>query len=339
MDNASIEAWTRLSPQEKRSVFEETARRMGLPVAAAAEKDWWVVLTLKLIFETEISDCTVFKGGTSLSKAWNLIDRFSEDIDLAIDRKFLGFDKEMTGSQVRKLRRESCNYISNGFLADLQGKFKQYGFTDTVVRLIEIKSHDEDPVQIEIFYTPVTEQYSYLPSRVLIETGCRSLIEPFTERNFSTFVGAQFNESNFADKGITIPAVNPERTFLEKIFLLHEEFQQPPEKIKVARKSRHLYDLEKIMDTKYGRDALLNTGLYNHIVEHRMIMTPVRGIDYSNHVPGKINPLPPEGLMDEWKRDYAQMQQSMIYRDSLPFKKLIQRISELKHRINSIANG
>jgi len=90
---------------------------------AAIEKDWWVVRTLELVFTTEIAPHTVFKGGTSLSKAWNLIDRFSEDIDLALDRKFLGFNKEMTNSQVKKLREHSFKYISSTYFPLLQKTF------------------------------------------------------------------------------------------------------------------------------------------------------------------------------------------------------------------------
>lgn len=115
MSKELIKIWNQLKETEKNEIFSETAAQWNLP-SAAVEKDWWVVRTLELIFETEIAAHTVFKGGTSLSKAWNLIDRFSEDIDLALDRKFLGFDKAMTNSQVRKLRRESCKYISENYL-------------------------------------------------------------------------------------------------------------------------------------------------------------------------------------------------------------------------------
>ena len=123
---------------------------------------------------------------------------------------------------------------------------------------------------------------------------------------------------------------------MEKIFLLHEEFQQPTEKVKVDRQSRHLYDLEKLMDTEFGIKALADKNLYQHIVEHRRTITPLRGIDYANHAPDKINPIPPDNIIKEWQKDYEQMRQSMIYRESLSFDKLIGRLTELKNRINKI---
>jgi len=161
-------------------------------------------------------------------------------------------------------------------------------------------------------------------------------MEPFEKCSFTSFVGEYFRGRPFADELITIPTVRPERTFLEKIFLLHEEFQQPLKKIKVERKSRHLYDLEKLMDTDFAKAALADKELYQTIVEHRRTITPLRGIDYSNHTPDKINPIPPDSIIGTWEKDYIAMQESMLYKPSLPFDKLIARLYELKARINSL---
>ena len=338
MTEEELQEWFKLTKQNKQNIFSEVARKMNLP-PAAIEKDWWVVRTLELVFTTEIAPHTVFKGGTSLSKAWGLIDRFSEDIDLALDRKFLGFNKEMTGSQVKKLREHSFKYISEKYYPLLQETFNNAGFTDVALQLRATASNDQDPLIIEVNYPGVFDNSEYLHPRVLIEIGSRSLIEPFSERRFCSFVGEHFKGRNFADSTISIPTVNPERTFLEKIFLLHEEFQQPAEKVKVNRLSRHLYDLEKLMDTEFAAKALADKELYQHIVEHRKIMTPLRGIDYTNHATDKVNPVPPDDFIAAWKKDYELMQQSMIYGESLPFDKLIARIRELKNRINKISHG
>ena len=141
---------------------------------------------------------------------------------------------------------------------------------------------------------------------------------------------------DFSDDEITIPTVNPERTFLEKIFLLHEEFQLPVDRMKISRKSRHLYDLERLMDTDFADLALRNKELYDSIVEHRRTLTRIRGIDYANHSPQKINIIPPDEMIGKWEKDYVEMQQSMLYNPSLPFDELIQRIKELKSRINNL---
>lgn len=338
MNKLAIQKWLKLSTLNRQNIFKEVAVKINLP-PAVVEKDWWVVRTLELIFASSIAPHTVFKGGTSLSKAWNLIDRFSEDIDLALDRTFLGIEKadsEMTGSQVSKLRRLSVKFIAEKYFPELQSAFIAAGFTDVVLALKEIKNPDDDPITIEIYYPSVAEQIDYIQPKVLIEIGSRSLIEPFDERSFTSMVGHHFKGRDFADENIIIPSVNPQRTFLEKIFLLHEEFQLPTEKIKVERKSRHLYDLEKLMDTEYALAALSNNQLYQTIVEHRAKLTPLRGIDYSNHTPDKINPIPPDAIIGAWEKDYQTMQESMFYNPSLSFDKLIERIQELKLRINNL---
>lgn len=337
MTKEELQAWFKLTEQNKQNIFLEISRKMKLP-PAAIEKDWWVTRTLELVFQTEVAPHTVFKGGTSLSKAWNLIDRFSEDIDLALDRKFLGFEKEMTNSQVKKLREHSFTYISEKLFPLLQKTFQDAGFSEVVLRLKATTSNDQDPLIIEVNYKSVTDVSEYLQPRVLIEIGSRSLKEPFTDKEFCSLVGEHFKGRNFADVNINIPTVNPERTFFEKIFLLHEEFQQPKEKIKVDRLSRHLYDIEKIMDTEFGEKALADKNLYQHIVEHRRTVTPLRGLDYANHAPDRINMIPPDNMIQEWKKDYEQMQQSMIYRESLSFDKLMERLKILRSRINQMSN-
>lgn len=337
MNAKAISSWLKLRTADQQAVFNELAAEINLP-AAAIEKDWWVVRTLELVFASSIAAHTVFKGGTSLSKAWNLIDRFSEDIDLAMDRRFLGIEKldsEMNGSQVSKLRKLSAKFIAEKYFPELAELFTIAGL-NVNIKLGQIKTDDQDPIIIEIYYPSVTEQVAYLQPRVLIEVGSRSLIEPFDNRSFTSMVGEKYKGRAFADGNIIIPTVNPQRTFLEKIFLLHEAFQLPSERKKVERKSRHLYDLEKLMDTEYAIAALSNNELYQTIVQHRAKLTPLRGIDYANHAPDKINPIPPDDIIEDWEKDYQAMQESMLYNPSLPFNKLIERMQELKSRINNL---
>jgi hypothetical protein len=191
MNKELINAWQKLKPNDKLAIFNEVANKTGLPTTAI-EKDWWVVRTLDLVFQTEIAPHTVFKGGTSLSKAWKLIDRFSEDIDMALDRKFLGFDGEMTKSQVAKLRKHSFKYISESYLHILQKTFKDTNFPDVELQIRATTSNDQDPLIIEVNYPSYTEKSEYIQPRVLIEIGGRSLIEPYTERPFCSLVGEHF---------------------------------------------------------------------------------------------------------------------------------------------------
>lgn len=334
MNKVALQEWFKLTDQNRLNIFLETAKQKELH-ESSIEKDWWVVQTLSIIFSMEYANVLIFKGGTSLSKGWNLIQRFSEDIDLALDREFLGFTGQLTKGNIKKLRRKSYQFITEVFTKELKSKFAELGFENVTVKYREVENHDQDPLIIEIYYPTLTNKDSYLKPAVLVEVGSRSLKEPFTQRTFGTIVSEVFADRPFADKAITIPIVNPERTFLEKIFLLHEEFQKPQEKIRVERLSRHLYDIEKLSQTEYAEIALRDIELYNTIVKHREKFTPISGIDYTNHSPDKISFIPPDAILKDWQQDYEIMKQAMIYDNPLPFDELIKRLTELQKRINT----
>ena len=325
----------KLSKKDKINIFNQTSERSGLP-SSAVEKDWWVTLSLNIIFSLPYANQIVFKGGTSLSKAWDLIERFSEDIDLVIDRKHLGFEGELSKTQVKKLRKASFNFIGTEFYNDINNELIKLGVSDYELVVQETKNTDTDPLVIELRYKSLTEESDYLKPRVLIEVGARSLMEPVDNKAIISIVSSEFSELPFAEKEITIPVVSPKRTFLEKIFLLHEEFQKETKFIRVERMSRHLYDLEKLMDSAHGIEALKDTVLYAIIVEHRKNFNAIRGIDYANHIPLRINIIPPKETIKEWEKDYKTMQESMFYGDTISFDKLIERIIELNTRIKTM---
>ena len=328
--------WLTLSKERRIEILNQATELTGLP-AIAIEKDWWVTLCLNASFSLPYSTQLVFKGGTSLSKGWDLIERFSEDIDLAIDRKFFGFEGDISNTQIRKLRKQSCEFISTEFLNDLTQTLTDWGATtDCELFAQPIKNSDKDPQVIEIHYNSVADTSEYLPQRVLIEISSRSLMEPTEKREINSILSVNFPKLDFATDTFTIPIVMPQRTFLEKTFLLHEEFLQEPEKIRIDRLSRHFYDLERLMDTRHGVRALQDKELYANVVAHREKFNPLRGLDYANHTPDKIKIIPPDTVIKEYENDYSEMTKFMIYGEALTFDKLLKRISELQTRINEI---
>jgi Nucleotidyl transferase AbiEii toxin, Type IV TA system len=325
----------RLDHAEKETIFNDLAQALKLP-PSSIEKDWWVVETLRLIYQLDVAPNLLFKGGTSLSKAWGLIERFSEDIDLALDREYLGFQGDISRTQVGKLRDASFAYISKTLYPSLQEKFRKAGISDVEIRLGEVKSTDQDPLTIEIHYPSVTERSEYVLPKILVEIGSRALREPLTTRRFCSLVGEHYADRAFADAPIEVPCVNPERTFLEKLFLLHEGFQRPVEKRRVERLSRHLYDIEKISRTKYADIAKSDKALYSAIVAHRERFSKLGGVDYASHFPPNLNPIPPADLRDAWEKDYQTMQEQMIYGDSLPFDGLLSAVGKITDEINQL---
>lgn len=329
--------WLIVEKERRIEILNQATELTGLPIVAI-EKDWWVTLVLNASFSLPYSKNIVFKGGTSLSKGWNLIERFSEDIDLAIDRTIFGFAGDISKTQIKNLRKQSCEFISTTFLDDLTKILTEWKAIDECKLIAQpVKDSDKDPQVIEIHYNSVIDTSEYLPQRVLVEVSSRSLMEPIEERQINSILSENFPLQSFASVPFAIPSVLPQRTFLEKVFLLHEEFSQEAEKIRIDRLSRHLYDLEKLMDTEHGMDALRNIDLYNNIVAHRERFNPLRGIDYANHIPSKISIIPPSTVLKDYERDYQAMTNFMIYGEPLKFDNLMKRILELQMRINKIS--
>lgn len=328
--------WLKLSKERKADILNQVSNRTGLP-PIAVEKDWWVTLTLFSCFGFDYSQNIVFKGGTSLSKGWNLIERFSEDIDLAIDRKFFGYEGDISNNQIKKLRKKSCDFISKDFVSNLTAGFSDLQVSDECEVKADItEESDRDPQVIEIDYNSVLEKSEYLPSRVLIEVSSRSLMEPSEDRGINSLIGETFKDQSFSTKTFNIPTVLPQRTFLEKILLLHEKFSLANSKTGTERLSRHLYDLEKLMDSEYGNAALIDGELFETIVNHRKKFNVIRGLDYTNHTKGNIKIIPPDEVIKDWEADYNTMKENMIYGEALDFKSLLKRIEELQNRVNQL---
>lgn len=162
-----MDRWYKLPQKTKINAYKQVAENTGLS-AFAVEKDWWVVQSLAIVFEMEVKEFLIFKGGTSLSKGWGLIERFSEDVDLAIDRSFFGYDGELTKKLRTKLRKDASSYISDEFFSTVQNKFKEKGLTDVQFKIVEPLSSDQDPRIIEIHYPNIIDAPGYLKPRVQI---------------------------------------------------------------------------------------------------------------------------------------------------------------------------
>ncbi len=326
-----------IDPAEKAAIFTEIATQKGMK-PFAVEKDWWVSRTLEIIFQMPIAEHLVFKGGTSLSKAWKLINRFSEDIDLAIDKEFFeGYKGEISKTQIGKLRKVAGNYTTGTFFEELKQAFEAKGFTELKFEVIEAKDSDQDPRVLEIYYPFVIKpDTDYLLPRVQIEVSCRSLREPFSDQTFGSLVDEFYAGKDFAESLFEVPTVNAERTFLEKLFLLHEEFHRPADKMRVDRLSRHLYDVYHLTKAGVAEKAINDKELYKTIVAHRYKFSRVGDVDYNIHNPKTLNPIPPDDVIANWEADYAKMKEDMIYEENKPsFEELINNLKKLRNQLQA----
>jgi predicted nucleotidyltransferase component of viral defense system len=324
--------WQNYTEDEKLVMLQQTATAKKI-LEQAVEKDWWVSAVLMALSKTSLSDFLQFKGGTSLSKAWELINRFSEDIDLTISRSFFNLPDD-TAQQRTAIRRKAFHYIKEILIDELHNILATSNIKDFEIHFIT-KNSSAMVATIEVRYKSILPMIiDYILPVVKIEFSAMSLDEPYQEKQLTSLVHTVYPEIDNEIQCV-FKSVLPERTFLEKIFLLHEEYQK--DNPRTTRISRHLYDLEKIMDTSFAQLALQNTGLYKTVINHRQKFNNIQGIDYQKHYPAFIQIVPPENLMDALKEDYKNLQQSFIYEDpKKSFDEILERLQELTERIRKI---
>ena len=167
--------------------------------------------------------------------------------------------------------------------------------------------------------------------------GTRSLFEPTEPTQVKSLITSTFQQIETDMASVVITTASPAKTFLEKAFLLHELFTTHKGD-KAERKSRHLYDLEKMMDEPFAIEAISNNELWETIAHHRKLFTSVLGVDYTPDIRKRIQLIPPSNVVAIWEKDYREMQDSMIYGNSLPFNTLLERIHILENRFHNIAD-
>ena len=270
-----------LNNEQKLSVLNQVNVKNGQDLQTI-EKDWWVTQVLRVLFSQPYAEHLSFKGGTSLSKAWNIIERFSEDIDIAISREFLGFAGELSRTQVSdKLRRAACSFVREKMQNDVREGLIAMGITpekfSVHVNITPVSTTDPEVIYVD--YQSALPNSEYIAHTVKVEVGGRSMFEPLQSVMLSSIIDETFPNAAFVESPFAVSVVRPERTFLEKVMLLHEEFAKPMAEVRTERMSRHLYDLERMLHTDIAERALNDEKLYRAVVEHRRKFVNLKGFD------------------------------------------------------------
>ena len=322
-----------LSDSQRKSVYESVAIKVGLP-AQVIEKDFWVTAILQTVFTLPVAKQLVFKGGTSLSKGWKLIERFSEDIDIAVDPIMLGVPEgDLTKKQIKKLRKTSSLFVLEQLTPMICEEVQREGLHSFIT--VDAQPNGEgdntypEPRQIYLHYKSVFDKaLTYLRPDVVLEVSARSLIEPTEPIQIKSILGEHLPVLPLTDS--VIHTAIPAKTFLEKVFLLHELFSVPRHGMIAEHKSRHLYDLYVMMNKDFAKKAVIDDILWESIRHHREIYTSVRDIDYTPDVRKRLRLIPREDILDTWRADYDAMKESMIYGNKPSFDELLEGMSELQ---------
>lgn len=338
-----MENFLALSQEDRRRACLETEEKLHLR-APGIEKDFWVCWILRELFRLpEWGAHLTFKGGTSLSKAWGLIERFSEDIDLVIDREHLGFGGDQSPEQApsknqRQKRLETLKITCQQRIRDSLSPalVASLGTQLSPAMAWTLGSDPGDPDgQTLLFSYPTVfgEAAGYIRPVVKIELGARSDTEPSQTAEIHPYLADAFPQI-LGPSAFSVKVVVPERTFWEKVMLLHEEYFRPAGKPRKARLARHYYDLWCLITQGVADRAAADRELFDRIAAHRVLFFPQNWMkDYDTLRLGSIRLVPPEDQMAQWRRDYQAMSE-MFFGEAPGFEEAVRVVREFEERVN-----
>jgi len=334
-----------LKDSDKQVYFEVVADELDM-MPQLIEKDFWVCWILKILFSLPSAGSHLtFKGGTSLSKCYNVIKRFSEDVDISIERSFLTSQesiepkKKQSGKEnqrrLDRLRQACQENISNIIMPELKGKIGSV-ISGLGKWKIEIDPYDKDKQTI-LFRYPNTIESSmdnYIQSFVKIEFGARAEHWPVETATIVPYIVNVVGER--VVKGASVRVLAAERTFWEKATILHKIYHHPAEKNAPPRMSRHYYDIYAMADSPIYKKALEHISLLKDVAEHKSLFFKDNKAHYEEATPSGLRLLPREDQMSALKNDYDQMQQ-MFFEEPPTFEQIIEKLRALEKEINRIS--
>ena len=314
----------RLPESDRRELFRNTADKMGLN-DAIVEKDFWVCFTLDYLFHRcPWKETVTFKGGTSLSKAFNLISRFSEDIDLILDWRVLGYGKDEPWEKRSNTKQDTFNKEANAraevFLAEqfcptIQAELSQELGCEANIYIDEKDKQTVIFAYPHLFTNPATLQV------IRLEIGALAAWTPAKIARIEPYAA--------------ILTVAPERTFWEKPTILHHEANRPESSEIPQRYSRHYYDLYRMSMTPVKEAAFARAELLKTVVDFKMKFYPRAWAKYQEAIPGTLKLVPPEYRFAALAADYEAMK-DMLYGDVPTFETVMSAVSELEKEINAL---
>lgn len=326
-----MEKVAHLSQQDRSDLFAETARAMST-TPAIAEKDFWVVWVLSRVFaNVELSSILKFKGGTSLSKVFGLIGRFSEDIDLILDWREV--TEEDPFAERTKTKQSTFNDATNlQAQAYIQSKLLPI-VQQCVGDLCACTIDTENLYAINIRY-PAAFSDAYLRPEILLEIGPLASWLPSDHFVVQPYAAAHFPQV-FEHPRCIVPTILAERTFWEKATILHQEVRRPDDKTMPPRYSRHYYDLAHLALSAVKPIALADLEMLAAVVAFKQKFYPSAWAQYEMAKPPTLKLIPPEARISELAKDYQAMQ-NMIFDKPLSFDEVMQTLIELEQEINAL---
>lgn len=321
----------KLSEQERKDLFSETATAMGV-TAAAAEKDFWICWVLLQVFEDDaLKQYLRFKGGTSLSKCYNAIERFSEDIDLILDWSQLTAEnpesmrsKTKQGKLNQSINEQAQNYIAEILLPRLQ---------ELMGDTCELVIDSADPHTVNITY-PKAFSSEYLRPQVRLEIGPLAAMLPMEWCDVQPYAAKYFPDI-FEQAIVSVPTIVVGRTFWEKLTILHAEAHRPLDKSLPSRYARHYYDVYKLVETGLYKKAMEQSDLLAEVVQFKQKFYPSGWANYGTATFAGLVLQPSAHHIDALKADYGQMRE-MLFGNKPNFDQIIAALITLENEVKAL---
>lgn len=334
----SEKSYFSFSKDDQKEALEIASSKTGLP-PYLLEKDIWVVWALSSLFQSSVASLLTFKGGTSLSKAYQVIHRFSEDIDLTCD--IHQFITEIGhGSPIPPNRSQADKWtdkVRKDLPGWIEGKIKP--IIEHTLKNDDIKAHLEisgkEKEKLIIHYPAVVKSVDYISQTVQLEFGARSTGEPHEKRNIVCDIASQMPELLFPTATPNVMLV--ERTFWEKATAIHVYCRQSD--TPSDRFSRHWYDLFEIFNTDHLSKALADKELALNVARHKEMFFREKDssgepISYTEAVEGGIKLVPEGKSLTNLATDYEKMTDSGLIQDAPPFSEIMARCGDIESQIN-----
>jgi Nucleotidyl transferase AbiEii toxin, Type IV TA system len=317
--------------RERHDIFGATADAMMI-TPAAAEKDFWLCWVLMQLFEVpELAECLRFKGGTCLSKCFNIIQRFSEDIDLVLDWTQIT-DADPMGTR-SKSQQEKLNHKMNAQAQKYIAQVILPKLSSAISPVCSLAIDASDSHSINIQY-PAVFAAGYLRPQIRLEIGPLAAMMPMGIYSVTSYAAEKFPQL-FSQASVKVSAITPERTFWEKLTILHAEAHRPSDKTLPSRYSRHYYDTYQLARNSLVKHALTDFTMLQHVVEFKQRFYPSSWANYELAVPGSFKVIPSASHLSKLREDYKAMGE-MIFGVTPTFDEILEQLVKVEQKINQI---
>jgi len=324
-----------LSAEDRRTIFRNTAQDMGVH-DAIIEKDYWVCLILDHLFsKSQYRKHIAFKGGTCLSKCFGIINRFSEDIDLILNWRLLGYRYNEPWEERSKTKQDVFNKAIN---LKAEVFIVEQFLPDFIHELSEIIGENANAVidvsepQTIVFYYPQLLDTESIQQSIRLEIGALAAWTPSENKKIAPYIFTRYPDLASSDP-TSVVASSAERTFWEKVTILHHEANRPEHLEIPLRYARHYYDLFCMKNKGYVESSMKQVDLLEKVVAFKMRFYPRTWARYDEAVPGSIKLIPPKNRFDGLQKDYESMIE-MFFGEYPSFGELMNVIENLESEIN-----